>query len=300
MSLFTSGDNGTFDNTVDSNGNPPSDWNITKSADSIVRYTTDNPITGTGSMHCESRTILNDDYALATNDNIVQGNLDEGQFFDVDEMTQSDLDQFAIEMRFKSKGVLIDQIYQLFNGVSYGMNLVFDDDEIAFRNNYTVNDRDNLVASFTATNWNHIVVFFDEINTVKRIYLNGIKVAESLTNISVFNKGSFQALRMMTNNSANTINLNGYFRGLRIFTQHELTDTEVTNLYNSDPKEIQSIPVTLQSALKHECLMNQEQGRDVINTGTGSNFPLNPLTGGYTDQELQFGGGAWVDVSGIN
>lgn len=70
--LFKAGDNGTFNNTTDPTGNPPSDWGLTKDSGYDVTYKATNPLTGAGSLRLKtSNTIMELIYETTTSNQTV-------------------------------------------------------------------------------------------------------------------------------------------------------------------------------------------------------------------------------------
>jgi hypothetical protein len=295
MSLFTSGDNGTFDNTTDPNGNPPSDWNITKAADAIVRYTTDNPITGTGSMHCESRTIFNDDYALQIIEEDkganTQGINIPTDFYD---FTTQD---FSIELRHYLNLDSINsnnEFPQIFtikrDSARYSFRIIYVSNGDLRLQWYSPSNR-SIIITPSFKSWIHLVVTFEH-GVEAKVSKNGV-ISKSTTDINIVNNPQFENQGWFKPADGNAIDCKGYNRGLRIYNK-ALTDVEIASLYNSDAENIQSVPVSAQGNLIQEFLCNQEQGLIVFDTSVNE---TNLELVNYSNPQIQFGGGAWVDTT---
>lgn len=302
MSLFVDGNNGKFDVTSDPGGNPPSDWNITKHPDARVTQETDNPIEGDGSMRIVSNDPFNDDYALAFSN---QGSVGtDGQRIILNDFINIDFSvDFTIELRHHLSSYdgnfpyLLRVIHE--NGGQFGLGYQSSNRLRFFWQKQASGDFnskfENINDIITISQFNHIVVSFNWGNWV-RLYLNGTLIAEELINTSIFGDlTNLDICSLFSGFDNNGYNPTGYARGFRIFSGKAATPTEVNSLYNSSRKDIQSIPGTLSSFLVREFRLNQEQGRSAIESANKDAL----LSDSYTDSDVQFGGGAWVDVSGI-
>lgn len=301
LNLFQDGDSGTFDTTSDPTGNPPSDWNLSKDATSEIEFDNSLFFDGTGSLRFNTRSIFNDDYTLAFTNQGRIGTSNQG--FNITDFTGLDFTgDFTIEFRHYLTS--FDGSFPFLLGIRFTDNtdfILYYLSNIRVRSTYlfalpniSANKRDT-TANVVIGQFNHIVLSFKE-GVSCAIYINGVKT-ERTTDVGIAGTQIPQNIRIYGSADSNVYNANGYAKGVRLFTGYAATAGDVTNLYNSSTSVIQDVPIGMLPFLDREFLLNQEQGRTVIEK-TGFNEQLNDVTG-YSDANILFGGGVWVDENDI-
>lgn len=306
LNLFVDGQQGTFDTTIDPNGNPPNDWNLEKDGRSVINYETVNTFEGAGSLAFESRSVFNDDYGLRI-DNQGQVNADEGQYFEIKNLTgiTNAKTKFTLEIRHRLDS--FDGQFPFlasFNFVSSTIIMYYiGQNNIRLRWGESGNFK-NIDVAYTLGQFNHFV-FVWESGVEAKLYLNGIKTS-SIIDINLTSLSPLSNFNILQGGGSTDYNATGYAKGVRYWDNYAATDADVTLLYNGDRKNPQTIPVGMPQIVSEtegrEFLLNQEQGRTVFEKNN-NNEDLNsdpPFNNAYTNEHVRFGGGAWVDVSGIN
>jgi hypothetical protein len=154
----------------------------------------------------------------------------------------------------------------------------------------------------TVGNWMH-VIFVWEQGVRFSTYVNGSRVdngnnvAGNPTVVDFFENLPINVKFLLygTETTSNVANVHGFHRGFRFYQGVAIDDVQAGQLYNSDAKEIQEVPVSLQPFLLKEFLLNQVEARRV-NDSSVNNMDEN-LPAGYSNAEVVEGGGAWQDVT---
>jgi hypothetical protein len=241
-----------------------------------------------------------DGYCLNIFNNVrSQQNLDLNLAVEIDKNRLDLKNKFTIEMRANLK-FIAGTFHYLFTiryqtGGSQGFNLraVNATTLTCTYTDSTSTSRSINNSNFTLNTWNHVVVVFDLGNRIS-IYINGIK-SEITTNISLAGN---QVLDIYAHRGvdANNWNFIGQSKGIRIYDGHAATDSEVTEMYNSDSINFQKVPTSMQSFLKREHIFSQRNGNRIKDTS-----PINAksakLTAGFKIKDTLPNGNAWKPIN---
>jgi hypothetical protein len=243
---------------------------------------------------------LDDGYCLNIFNNVrSQQNLDINLAVEIDKNRLYLRNKFTIEMRANLK-FIAGTFHYLFiiryqTGATQGLNLRVQNATTltcTYRDSTSTN-RAISNSNFTLNTWNHVVVVFDLGNRTS-LYINGIK-AERTTDISLAGD-QVQEIYAHRGVDGNNWNFIGQSKGIRIYDGHAATDSEVTEMYNSDSINFQKVPISMQSFLKREHIFSQRNGNRIKDTS-----PINAksakLTAGFKTKDTLPNGNAWQPIN---
>lgn len=286
VNLFVDGDQGTFDTTSNPNGNPPSDWNLEKDARAIINFEDTIVQAGAGALKFTSRSIFNDDYALNF--------LDSGQ-------TDSD-----------NNGIKLNSLPNVDITSDFEISLEF----------YPFSLPDVRIPQFNKlidikVNKGSLAGFF-QVTCFENPDTNITSVQFAIT-LGAGGQFSFRSNGQLLKNSLNTITIsfinatsasitvNGVtvnelipaldFTGYTVSQNWEIGTGRSSGLVNQTQNidgYIKNVQFNSGSVLRNNFKLNQEQGMQVFDSVTSK---FNGELFNFTNQEVSFDGGAWVDTT---